>query len=272
MNTYFNIRYEMDREEVHRAIERRLPAPESDYICVADGVIVNEANRDINYLKVVNGGLFSICDSSYVPLYLRLIYGHSYDQFCGAEILEEIVLSRRYRMYFLGSRRPVLDGLKGYLCKLNPDVAEMQFVELPYRDVDKFDYAGIAEKIEADGAEIIWVSLGAPKQEMFMSRLKPHLHHGVMIAVGAAFKYFSGVAEKRAPNWMVKCHLEFVFRIFQAPKKQIRRCCRILGTLPRLLLAEWRRKHVRRRQARREETVVAEKEREVESPAATQRV
>ena len=41
MKTYFNIRYEMERDEVHRAIDRRLPLPGSDYICVADGVILN---------------------------------------------------------------------------------------------------------------------------------------------------------------------------------------------------------------------------------------
>lgn len=42
---------------------------------MADGVILNIANRDPEYLKVVNGGMFSICDSSYVPLYIKWIYG-----------------------------------------------------------------------------------------------------------------------------------------------------------------------------------------------------
>ncbi len=48
----------------------------SDYICVADGVILDIANRNSDYLNVVNGGLFAICDSSYVPLYLKWLYGN----------------------------------------------------------------------------------------------------------------------------------------------------------------------------------------------------
>ena len=45
MNTYFNINYEFDRGQVHQAIARRLAEPGSDYICVADGVILNTVNR-----------------------------------------------------------------------------------------------------------------------------------------------------------------------------------------------------------------------------------
>lgn len=42
----------------------------------------------------------------------------------------------------------------------------MTFLELPFRKVEEFDYEGIAKTIEADGADIIWVALGAPKQEI----------------------------------------------------------------------------------------------------------
>ena len=75
-----------------------------------------------------------------------------------------------------------------------------------------------------------------------MSKLKPYLKHGVMIAVGAAFKFYSGIDVKRAPEWMVKNHLEFVYRIFCEPKKQLKRCGWIVITLPMLLISEWRRK------------------------------
>lgn len=242
MKTYFRIRYEFDREEVGKAIGRRLREPGADYICVADGVILNTANRKEDYLRVVNGGMFSICDSSFVPLYIKWLYGARYQQYCGSQIFKEIVEQGEYRMIFLGAQQPVLDGLKRNLTQLNPDVEEMQFVELPFLDVNEFDYPAIAHQIEEDGAEIVWVALGAPKQEYFMANLKPHLHHGVMIAVGAAFKFFSGTETNRAPEWMVRNHLEFVHRIFKEPKKQLARCYDILRTLPTLLYQESRRK------------------------------
>ena len=68
----------------------------------------------------------------------------------------------------------------------------MTFYELPFCDVEDFDYQNIAQMIEKDKAEIIWIALGAPKQEIFMNRLQPHLRKGVMIAVGAVFKFYSG--------------------------------------------------------------------------------
>ncbi|MBD5366529.1 MAG: WecB/TagA/CpsF family glycosyltransferase [Bacteroides sp.] len=240
MQKYFNINYEFDREQVHRSIDERLGRNGSDYICVADGVILNTANRNREYLDVVNGGMFAICDSSYVPLYVKWIYNTRYQQYSGSEIFIDVISRRRHRMIFLGTNNQILNGLRTQLLKVNPDVAGMQFVELPFCKVEDFDYKGIADMIEADGADIVWVALGAPKQEYFMSLLKPHLSHGVMIAVGAAFKFFSGTDTKRAPQWMVRHHLEFVHRLSQEPKKQFRRCFDIIRTLPVILYREWR--------------------------------
>ncbi len=242
MKSYFNIRYEMDRGRVHDAIAEQLTKPGSDYICVADGTILTVVNKDKDYREVVNGGMFSICDSSYVPLYIKWLYGERYGQYCGSEIFKDIVSGGKYRMIFLGTQQNILDGLKANLAKLNPEVVNMTFSELPFRKVDEFDYEGIAEMIEKDGAEIIWIALGAPKQEIFMSRLKPYLKHGVMIAVGAAFKFYSGVSSNRAPRWMVRHHLEFVHRIFKEPKKQLKRCSMMVFTLPKLLWQERKRK------------------------------
>lgn len=240
MRYYFNIRYEFIRERVHSAIAERLKQPGSDYICVADGVIMNTANRNAEYCEIINGGLFSICDSGYVPLYINWIYGEKYEQYCGSEIFLDIVASRKYRMIFLGTQQKILDGLKSNLKTINSDVENMTFQELPFCKISEFDYPGIAKMIEEDGADIIWIALGAPKQEYFMSYLKPHLKHGVMIAVGAAFKFHSGIGEKRAPEWMVRNHLEFVHRIGKDPGKQLRRCFHIVRTLPGLLYNEWK--------------------------------
>ena len=133
---------------------------------------------------------------------------------------------------------------------MNPDVENMQFVELPFRNVEDFDYPEIAKMIEADGAKIIWVALGAPKQEKFMNHMLPYLTQGVMIGVGAVFKFFSGADEPRCPVWVQKCHLEFVYRIMRDPKKQMKRCFWIVWTLPGLYFSEVRRKHRAKRAAR----------------------
>ncbi len=241
METYFGIRYEFDQELVQKRIAQFVADGKVEYVCVTDGVIVDMVNRDDSYRKVVDGAAFSICDSSYVPLYIKWIYGRRYEQYCGSQIFNDIVRSRRYRMFFMGTSQEILDGLKQSISKWNPDVAGMSFYELPFCTVDEFDYPAIAKRVEEDGADIIWIALGAPKQEIFMSRLKPYLKRGVMIAVGAAFKFYSGVNVSRAPKWMIEHHMEFVYRIFSEPKKQLRRCWGIITSLPRLLFQEWRR-------------------------------
>ena len=245
METYFNIRYEFDRCKVLSAINSTLDAEKTGYICVADGVILNTVNKDADYKKVVDGAMFSICDSSYVPIYLKWIYGIKREQYCGSQIFMDLIKSKKYRMFFMGTSQEILNGLKANLSKIDSAIGRMTFYELPFCTVDEFDYPAIASMIEKDGADIIWVALGAPKQEIFMSRLKPYLKRGVMIAVGAAFKFFSGVEAKRAPEWMVKMHLEFVYRIFKEPGKQVRRCWGIVSSLPRLLQQENARKKLK---------------------------
>lgn len=237
------MRYCFDKQEVATRIYEQLQKKGSDYICVADGVVLNIANRDKQYRKVTDGAMFSICDSSFVPLYVKWIYGRKREQYCGSQIFNEIVSGRKYRMAFLGTSQGVLDGLKKNLTEnFNPDCADMLFYELPFLKVEEFDYPAIAKMVEVTEADIIWIALGAPKQDIFMSLLKPHLKHGVMIGVGAAFKFYSGQEEKRAPEWMVKHHLEFVYRICQDPKKQLKRCGWIVLMLPLMFCQEVGRK------------------------------
>lgn len=242
MEKFFHIRYEFDKELVWKRIEHQIASGQPNYICVADGVVVDHVQRNPAYRKTVDDGMFAICDSGWVPLYLRWIYGIRRNQYCGPMIFRDLIEQGKHRMIFLGTDQKTLDSLRQELVKLNPDVQQMTFYELPFKPVADFDYPAIARLIEADGADVIWIALGAPKQDFFMTLLKPYLKRGVMIGVGAAFNFYSGLGERRAPDWVVRMHLEFVYRILQNPKKQLTRCKGILTTLPGMLWGEWRRK------------------------------
>ena len=167
-------------------------------------------------------------------------YGTDYKNYCGADLFLDYIKRRKYKQFFLGASRKVLDGLKVEMTKLDPAIANMRFEELPFRKVEEFDYEGIAAMINEDAPDIIWVSLGCPKQEQFMQRLQPHLKRGVMFGFGAIFNFYSGLedAPKRAPKWMINMRLEFLYRIFSEPKKQIKRCWMIANTLPKAYRAE----------------------------------
>lgn len=231
--TYFNINYEPSKEKVFSAIDAALAeGGKPGYICVADGNILTMVHKNPEYRAVVNGSICSIVDSNWVPLLIKRIYGHEWKQYCGSDIFADITAMRKYRMYFLGTTRTVLDALQKNLLEVDPAIAGMKFEELPFCKVDEFDYEAIAERINADGPDIIWLSLGAPKQEYFASKLAPYLKRGVIIPVGAVFNFRSGLGIQRAPMWMVKCRMEFIYRIFSEPEKQIKRCLNIIRTYP----------------------------------------
>ena len=63
METYFNIRYEFDRERVFRRMDEVLRSGGAGYICVADGHVLSEVQRNREYRNVLNGALLTICDS-----------------------------------------------------------------------------------------------------------------------------------------------------------------------------------------------------------------
>jgi N-acetylglucosaminyldiphosphoundecaprenol N-acetyl-beta-D-mannosaminyltransferase len=159
-------------------------------------------------------------------------------------IFKDLIEMKRYRHLFIGTSTRVLKALKDNLMVMDPAIKGMTFYEPPFCDVEDFDYPAIAEMINRDNPDIIWVALGAPKQEIFMSKLQPYLKRGVQIAVGAAFKFYSGLDEKRAPAWMRRSKLEFLYRIYAEPKKQFARCKQIVLTLPGIIREESRRKRV----------------------------
>ena len=80
----------------------------------------------------------------------------------------------------------------------------------------------IVERINAAKPDILFVALGNPKQELWMGRNKAKLDVGAMIGVGGTFNFLAGRV-KRAPRWMQKSGLEWVYRIVQEPGRLWRR-------------------------------------------------
>lgn len=241
METYFNIRYEFDRERVFRCIDGVLLSGAREYICVADGNVLAEAQHNREYRNVLNQALLTICDSGWVPVYLKWLLRIDRPQYCGYQIFRDVIGMKKYSMMFLGGNRDTLDSLRTALMREDPRVEQMPFLELPFCGVDDFDYGSIAARVNDCLPDIVWVSLGAPKQEIFMNRLRPFLQRGVMISVGAVFNFAAGLQIRRAPDWMVACKLEFLHRLFSEPRKQIKRCMKIITALPCIFIREKRR-------------------------------
>jgi N-acetylglucosaminyldiphosphoundecaprenol N-acetyl-beta-D-mannosaminyltransferase len=78
------------------------------------------------------------------------------------------------------------------------------------------DYLAIAGAWKRSAAQILWMGVSTPKQERWAHALVPMLHDGVIVTVGAAFDYHSGRV-RRAPVWMQRSGLEWLYRLFREP-------------------------------------------------------
>lgn len=87
----------------------------------------------------------------------------------------------------------------------------------PFRQLTEEEDEKIIQEINAANPDFLWVGLGAPKQEIWMAEHKDKIS-AVMIGVGAGFDFHAGTV-KRAPAWMQRSGLEWLYRLFQDPKR-----------------------------------------------------
>lgn len=87
----------------------------------------------------------------------------------------------------------------------------------PFRPLTAEEDDTIIRLINNSDADFVWVGLGAPKQERWMAKHQGRVK-GLMVGVGAAFDYEAGNI-KRAPLWMQKISLEWLYRLLQEPKR-----------------------------------------------------
>jgi len=234
--TYFNVKIELDKIKVDEIIDNAIRNQGKGYVCSVERNVIATSFHNHEYCKIVNDALVNILDGSIVALFLRIALKRPVKTYIGADLFLDYVKRAKYRSYFLGNTPEVLKGLKNNLIKYDSNIADMKFETLPFMDVYSFDYKRIAQKINEDNSDIIWVSLGAPKQEIFMSKLLPHINRGVMFGFGAIFNFNSGIKNfRRAPSIFLKLKLEWLYRIIQEPKKNIKRNWEFLRITPQLI-------------------------------------
>ena len=101
-------------------------------------------------------------------------------------------------------------------------VSVVYFCWDPRIEKDEAECQRIVEKINACEPDILFVGLGAPKQEFWMAKYQSQIKIGIMLGIGAAIAFAAGV-EKRAPVFMQKTGLEWFYRLIHDPRRLTRR-------------------------------------------------
>ncbi|MGF1555111.1 WecB/TagA/CpsF family glycosyltransferase [Paucihalobacter sp.] len=237
-NSYFNVKLEFDCDKVDQIIHDAIINNGKGYVCSIDGNVLSVANTNPEFNTIVNNSLVNICDGNSIAMLATLIHKRKFKTYIGADLFLKYIKMAKYRSFFLGNTSEVLQGLKSNLSKYDSNIGNMRFETLPFKSVEDFNYSEIAKMINEDNPDIIWVSLGAPKQENFMSKLQPYLNRGVMFGFGAIFNFNSGVNNERAPKVFLKLKLEWVYRLFKEPKKQFQKFKMYTKVLPSLIYNE----------------------------------
>jgi N-acetylglucosaminyldiphosphoundecaprenol N-acetyl-beta-D-mannosaminyltransferase len=191
-----------------------------DYICVSNVHTTVTSYEDEEYCAVQNGGIMAIPDGGPLSTVGKWRGCKEMQRTTGPSYMGEILkvsVEKGYHHYFYGSTEETLEKLYQTLEREYPGIQIAGMYSPPFRPMTEEEDRAIVERINETKPDFVWVGLGAPKQEKWMAAHQGNVT-GLMVGVGAAFDYFAGNIN-RAPEWMQKSNLEWLYRLMQDPKR-----------------------------------------------------
>lgn len=129
--------------------------------------------------------------------------------------------SQQVSLFFLGSETEILERMRARLEQEFPELQIAGMEPLPFRPLSPEEDETIIRKINSSGAGITLVSLGCPKQELWIAEHKNKIQ-SVLIGIGGVFPVYAGI-HKRAPEAIRNLGMEWFYRLVQEPRRLWRR-------------------------------------------------
>jgi N-acetylglucosaminyldiphosphoundecaprenol N-acetyl-beta-D-mannosaminyltransferase len=183
------------------------------------------ARRDPALQKAINHA--EIATSDGVPLVwgLRWTVRPEQQRVYGPELMRRGLAEqseRGWKHYLYGSTTETLDLLVEKIHQFAPDAEIVGRHAPPFRPLTPEEQEAVLAEIRSRGADLVWVGLGMPKQELWMHEVRQDLPGVALLGVGAAFDFLAGTV-KQAPEWMQRSGLEWLYRLIQEPRRLWRR-------------------------------------------------
>ena len=194
------------------------------YICFCNVHTTVEASEDPEYMKIQNSSALTFPDGQPIVNRIQKAGYVKAERIAGPDFMEVMfnaTMDGKISHFFYGSSEETIELLKKNLEEKFPGMDIRGFYSPPFRELSKEEDDEIVEMLNSSGADLIWIGLGAPKQEKWMAAHQGRIH-GVMLGVGAGFNFFAGNI-KRAPRWVRKIGMEWLYRLFQDPKRLFKR-------------------------------------------------
>ena len=184
-----------------------------------------ECKRDKKVLISVNCADLATPDGMAVVWIGKMLGYKNIRRVYGPELMQEVCsisAKNGYKNYLFGSSQDVLNKLRVELNKEYPGLIINGSFSPPFRHFTREEDERMVEDINSANSDIVWVGLGSPKQDLWMYEHRERIHAPVLIGVGAAFDFLSGV-KPQAPRWIRNNGFEWLFRLATEPKRLWRR-------------------------------------------------
>jgi N-acetylglucosaminyldiphosphoundecaprenol N-acetyl-beta-D-mannosaminyltransferase len=217
--------YEKTLDWMDAAIAHR----SKSYLCVAAVHTVMLCHEDEELRDAVLNSDFTVPDGQPLVWAMNAL-GHDLpSRVYGPELMERAcarAAGTGVRMYLYGGRNQgALVQLALNLRQRFPGLQIVGGYSPPYRELTGEEEDAVAAEINRSRADIVWVGIGAPKQEKWMAKMRKRLDAPVLVGVGAAFDFHAGLVAQ-APAWMQRVGLEWLFRLGTEPRRLWRRYAR----------------------------------------------
>ena len=195
----------------------------SKAVCLANVHMLMEAERNASYREVLHRADLVTPDGKPLVMMLRSLGILHQNQVAGMDVFEhlcDLAEKAGISVYFLGSTPEILDKMKQRIHQEYPILKVAGMNSIPFMSVDEIRVSkdqDLIEEVNRSGAGIVFVCLGCPKQEVWMSQYQGSIK-GVMIGVGAVFAMYAGLTP-RAPHLIQHAGMEWLYRLVQEPRR-----------------------------------------------------
>lgn len=215
----------MTREEFVSEVFSLPTCPVSATVNLVGVPAVISAKEDSNIAEVFNNSSLAAIDG--MPI-VRISQRRGFKcERCAAPdimspVFAESVKHGKTHYFYGGKDDEVLRKLSNNLVQDYPGIQIVGMYSPPFHPPTDEEDQKICDEINELHPDFLWVGIGAPKQEIWMSQHRDKIYNTVMLGVGAGFNYLAGTLDK-APEWMEKASLEWLFRLIKEPKRLWRR-------------------------------------------------
>jgi N-acetylglucosaminyldiphosphoundecaprenol N-acetyl-beta-D-mannosaminyltransferase len=198
---------------------------ESHYVCVTPAHVVMDCRRDPGLRAVINNSGLTTPDGMSIVWLLKLRGFRNVGRVSGPDLMTAVCRvseTRRWRHFFYGGAPGVAEALAGRLRTGFPKLQIAGSYCPPFRPLSAVEDRDAVDRINASNADIVWMGISSPRQDAWMAEHIGKINAPVMIGVGAAFDFLSG-RKRRAPRWIQRAGMEWLFRLASEPRRLWRR-------------------------------------------------